>query len=250
MYSAAQTEVRVNVDQAGRRASLATLTLVELRKVVDTPAGIAICALSVVLTGLFATAALMYRHPASMGGIALPAAAPGGTLVPVLAILLVTAERTHRTALATYALTPQRARVLLAKAFAAVGLALAVTPLSLLTAVIIGPVGALFSSRSTTWGVDAGALGRSALINVIMALTGYALALTIGNAPAAIVIVLVWPMLQSTLSAASPTMSAVMRWFDVLAVTQNAPRAVTALGFWVALPVVIGVRRALLAEVR
>src|SRR5690242_10174181 len=100
----------MDVDQAGRRASLGTLTLVELRKVVNTPAGIAICAVSAVLAGVFGAGAVLYRHPAGIGSIALLAGAPGGTLVPVLAILLVTAERTHRTALATYALTPQRHR--------------------------------------------------------------------------------------------------------------------------------------------
>jgi ABC-2 type transport system permease protein len=240
----------MNADPASRRASLATLTLVELRKVVDTRAGIAICAVSVVLTGLYGTGALLYRDPASIGGIALLGAAPGGTLIPVLAILLVTAERTHRTALATYALTPQRIRVLLAKALAAAALALTVMPLSLLVAVVIGAVGPLVSSHSAAWTLSPGALGRSVLIAVILALSGYALALAIGNAPASIVIVLVWPMLESTLSTASPTMGGIMRWLDVLTVTQDPPRAVAALAFWVAIPVLIGFRRALVADVR
>ena len=234
----------------GRRASLATLTAVELRKLVDTRAGIAICVVSALLAGAFGAGAVAYRHPASIGGIALLAGVPGGTLIPVLAILLVTAERTHRTALATYALTPQRHRVLLAKAAATVALSLAVTPLSLLAAVLIGPIGSAVTGHGLTWTVAVGALARTALIDVIMALTGYALALATGNAPLSIVVILVWPILESTLQTASPATGRVASWLDVLAVTEDPARAATALTFWLALPILIGFRRTLRADVR
>jgi ABC-2 type transport system permease protein len=234
----------------GARASLATLTVVELRKLVDTRAGIAICVVSALLAGAFGAGALAYRHPATIGGIALMAGVPGGTLLPVLAILLVTAERTHRTALATYALTPQRHRVLLAKAAGTVALALAITPLSFLAALVIGPVGSAVSGHRMTWTVAAGPVARTALIDVLMALTGYALALATANAPTSIVIVLVWPVLQSTLQTASPAMGRVVSWLDVLAVTESPARAATALAFWLALPILIGFRRTLRADVR
>ncbi len=240
----------MSADHAGRRASLAMLTLVELRKVVDTPAGIAICVVSALLAGVFGGGAVLYQQPASIGDIALMAGVPGGTLVPVLAILLVTAERTHRTALATYALTPRRHRVLLGKAGAAVALSVAVTPLALLAAVVIGPVGSLVTGDPTAWTVDGGGVGRFTLINVILALTGYVLALATGNAPTSIVIVLTWPMLESMLRAASPTIGAIVRWLDVAAVTEDVSRAATALAFWVVVPALVGFRRALRAEVR
>ncbi|WP_213456287.1 hypothetical protein [Rhizomonospora bruguierae] len=226
------------------------LTMVELRKLVDTPAGITICLVATVLAGIFGGGAALYRQPATIGDIALLAGVPAGTLVPVLAILLVTAERTHRTALTTYALTPRRHRILAAKAGAAIAVSAAVTPLALLAAVVIGPVGSLATGDPTVWSVDAGALSRFTIINVILALTGYALALAIGNAPAPIVIVLIWPMLESMLRTASPALDAIVRWLDVAAITEDAGRAATALAFWVALPALIGLRRALRAEVR
>jgi len=231
-------------------ATLAMLTFVELRKLVDTLAGVAICVASAVLAGVFGGGAVLYRRPASFGDIALLAGVPGGTLVPVLAILLVTAERSQRTALTTYALTPRRHRVLLAKAGAAVALSVAVTPLALLAAAIITPVGSLVTGEPVAWTADVPALARFTVINAGLALSGYGLGLAIGNAPAAIVVVLTWPMVASMLQTASPAAGNVVGWLDVGAVWTDAARGATAVGCWIALPVLIGFRRVLRSEVR
>ncbi|MCP2323314.1 hypothetical protein HDA40_001821 [Hamadaea flava] len=226
------------------------LVLVELRKLVDTRSGMVLAAVAVVLSGVFGAGAVLYRQPATLGDIALLAAVPAGTLGPVIAILLVTAERTHRTALTTYALTPRRHRVLLAKASAVVAVSAAITPLALAAAVVIGPVGSLATRSALVWTVDASDLFRSMLVNIALALTGYALALAIGNAPTAIVVVLTWPMLVSLLRTASPTAGEVLQWLDMAVVGEDVPRALTSFVVWVALPALIGFRRVIQAEVR
>src|ERR1700761_9713919 len=113
---------------AGRddRPSLARLTKVELRKMVDTRSGfwllIAVAGLTfvaVLVTALFAHEdQRTFRHILSNG------LQPAGILLPVVGILLVTSEWSQRTALVSFALVPGRSRLIAAKVLAGVVLAL------------------------------------------------------------------------------------------------------------------------------
>lgn len=147
--------------------------------------------------------------------------------------------RTYRTALTTCAFTPRRHRVLVAKSGAVVALSVAVTPLALLAAVVVWPVGSLASGDAAARSADAGALAMLAL-----AVTGYALALAIDNAPTSIVIVLTWPILKSMLRTASRRSTG---W-----PLPKTPGALLwpSLSVWVALPALIGFRRGLQAQAR
>src|ERR1700742_613698 len=121
-----------------RRPSLARLTKVELRKMVDTRSGfwllLAVAGLTLVavlITALFAHEdQRTFRHILSNG------LQPAGILLPVVGILLVTSEWSQRTALVSFALVPHRTRLLAAKILAGVVLALAATALALVLAVL------------------------------------------------------------------------------------------------------------------
>lgn len=88
------------------RHRLLRLWLVELRKLVDTPAGVALLAVGALLAGVFGGGVALLSEDATLDRIVRLAGTPTGLLLPVLAVLLVTGERQHRTALTGYALTP------------------------------------------------------------------------------------------------------------------------------------------------
>ena len=230
---------------------------VELRKLVDTPAGVVLLGVAALLAGAFGGGEVLYRDGASYGSIARMAGVPGAMLAPVLAVLLVTAERSHHTALTTFALVPRRSAVLAAKALAVITLGVAVTGLSLVAALLITLVGSAVVGHDVPWTVDWVSLGWFTLSAVVAALSGYGVALLVGNGPAAIVIVLVWPFLDTTMSLV-PEIGRVLDWADVGAVLRledgitgtAVGQAVTGFAVWVVVPVVLGWVRTLRSEVR
>lgn len=232
--------------------------LVELRKLVDTRAGRALIVTGALLAGVFGGGVLLYRDGVTLTGVATMAGVPGGTLAAVASVLLVTGERSHRTALSTYALTPRRGRVVAAKAAAAATLAVAVTVLAVLAALVIAPVGAALTGHGVVWTLDLRALAAFTAANVTLALSGWALAYLCGNAPAPIVILLVWPMVASLIAQAGPGAAEALTWIDqsasarLVADTTAADlgRIVTGAVAWIVLPGAVGVARELRAEVR
>jgi len=233
------------------------LCVVELRKTVDTVAGFVLLVVGAVLAGVFGGGGMLYRPGASLSDIAQLAGVPGGTLATVMAILLVTSERSHHTALVTYVMTPRRELVVLAKAVAAAALGVVVVLLAVLAALLIMPVGSLVTSQAASWTVEPGQLTWWAVGTVAAALSGFALGLVLGNAPAAITIVLVWPMLSSMLGRV-PGLDTVLPWLDISAMgalsdgatAVEVGRTVTGLLAWVVVPAAVGVWRLVRSEVR
>lgn len=232
--------------------------LVELRKLVDTRSGIALVVTAAALAGVFGGGTVLYRDPVTFTDVVTMSGVPGGTLAAVAAVLLVTGERAHRTALTTYALTPRRGRVIAAKAAAAAAVALVVTVAALVAALVIAPVGATLTGHQVVWTVDWRTLAAFTVANIALALSGWALAYLCGNAPAPIVILLVWPMLASLIAQAGPTAAEVLSWLDPAAAARLAQdttgtdlgRIAVSLLVWVVAPAAVGVAREIRAETR
>jgi ABC-2 type transport system permease protein len=125
---------------AGRdtRPSLSRLAKVELRKMVNTRSGfwllIAVAALTIV--AVFVTALFAHEDQRTLRHILSNGLQPAGILLPVVGILVVTSEWSQRTALISFALVPNRARLLTAKLLAGVVLALVATAVGLVFAVL------------------------------------------------------------------------------------------------------------------
>ena len=250
-------QIPPGVPAAAGPGILTHLWPVELRKLVDTPSGLILLGVGALLTGAFGGGQVLFRDDVTYGSIARMAGVPGAMLVPVLAVLLVTAERSQHTALTTYALVPRRSAVLAAKALAVVTIAVAVTALTLIAAAVIAPVGAVIVGHEIPWTVDWTSLGWFTLASVVTALSGYGIALLVDNGPAAIVIVLVWPFLDTTLSIV-PEIGRVLNWADVGAVLRlehgitdvAVGQAITGFTVWVVVPIMLGWFRTLRSEVR
>ena len=138
------------------RPGLPRLAAVELRKSADTRAGfwllvvIALLAAAVVVLQLvFGTDDEAHLAPLFRSTVEIMA-----LILPVLGILLVTSEWSQRTGLTTFALVPQRERVIAAKVAGAAILTLA----ALAAGLVIAAIGNAVAGGD--WSVGRGAVGR------------------------------------------------------------------------------------------
>jgi hypothetical protein len=256
--NAADVSLRAAI-AADERPSLARLTLVELRKMVDTRAGLWLLLSSVVLTagivavfGVFAGAADI-----TFAGTLEVAVAPASVLLPLLGVLLVTSEWSQRTAMITFALVPHRSRVFAAKVAAGVLLALAIMAICLPAAAVGTALAA--PDAGDTWSLSAELLGRVTLSVVISMLMGLAFGAMLLNSAPAIVLYFVLPLLSVALGAIPP-LNGVAHWLDparalgpLTANTMSATewaQAGTTLALWLGVPVLVGLWRITRGEVR
>ncbi|MEU4835722.1 hypothetical protein [Streptosporangium sp. NPDC023615] len=237
---------------ARARIPFSRLLRVETRKLLDTRSGKIMAVLLVALIPASITARGFVTDPdlhtlAGTAGIGL------ATLLPVLGILTVTGEWSHRTALVTFALEPRRSRVLAAKCLPPLIIAALAAPFSLLVAVPVTAVVAGVRDLPATWEVDPAAMLGWMVTNVLVVATGLALGMLLLNGPAAIVICLTTPMLWSMVGRMGSTGGLLADWLDVnraaLPLTNghltggDAARLATSALVWIVLPAVAGTVR-------
>jgi hypothetical protein len=243
------------------------LVLVELRKTYDTRAGfwlLATIGVLVLLTeGIVLAVTTVQDEPMMFGDFVAAAAFVTSVLLPVLGIMLVTSEWTQRTAMVTFALEPRRPLVIAATATVGVILTLATIAMAITVGLVCNLLyGAIQGSTDWTFGW-AGFFGF--LITQIFAmLGGFALATLFLNTAAAIVVFFVYRWVLPGLIALG---SALMAWFEKIAPWIDFQSAqgplydmslhgdewahlVVSGVIWLVLPLVIGIRRVLRAEVK
>ncbi len=239
--------------------SLLTLIRVELRKMLDTRAGLwtalGVVGLSAVVVAVRAFSAQPEDQTLeAMMGYAIE---PAGLLLPVVGVLLVASEWSQRTALNTFTLVPQRGYVLGAKLGAAVVLAAAM----LVASFVISGAGTLLASPGVdgTWSMPLGQVGQYGVYLVISMLIGVAFgAATLISAPA-IVLYFALP-LGITAATSLSFLEGAGEWIDTQRTLAELPeglvsadgwaRVGTTVALWVALPLAIGAYRILRREIR
>ncbi|WP_326823845.1 hypothetical protein [Streptosporangium sp. NBC_01756] len=182
-----------------------------------------------------------------------------GTLLPVIGILTVTGEWSHRTALTTFALEPRRGRVLAAKCLPPLITAVAASLFAMVVAVPVTAVVAGVQDVPATWEVAPLALLGWTAVGVLVVAQGLAVGMLLLNAPAAIVICLSAPMLWSVVSRLGATGEVLAGWFDLGATTDplmagdmtggDAVRLAVSVTFWIVVPMAAGVLRVIRREV-
>jgi ABC-type transport system involved in multi-copper enzyme maturation permease subunit len=245
--------------EAGERPSLFRLTLVELRKMVDTRAGLWLQIGTVALTVGVVAAFFVFAKAGDLTLAAGLSAAvqPAGIVLPILGVLLVTSEWSQRTAMITFALVPDRSRVLAAKLLAGLLLALAATAVCLPVAAI----GTVFApGGGDTWSLPPELLGRVTLSVVISMFLGLAFgAMLLSSAPA-IVLYFVLPFVGTALGSI-PQLKGIAGWLDpirtlaplqhraVMSATEWAHLG-TTLALWFGVPLLVGLWRITRGEIR
>jgi ABC-2 type transport system permease protein len=235
-----------------------TLVKVELRKMIDTRAGMWLLITMAALTALVLVIFLINADQKTFLNAVQASATPQGILLPVLGILLVTQEWGQRTAMVTFTLEPRRSKVLWAKVIAAVVLGLAAIALALVVAAVVALVG---GTPDAFRGTDATLVLQYVVLELLGVLGGLVFGLLFLNTAAAIVMSFALPIGFSILTSLVSAVRKAQPWIDPataqtplqvgdhLSGEQWAHLLVTSL-IWVAVPFAIGMWRVLRAEVK
>jgi ABC-2 type transport system permease protein len=259
MSSTATTYAGLDISTT-TRPPMSRLVKVELRKMVDTRAGmwllIAIAAGTVIVTTIFGLAG--HDKDRTFSNFMQFAGAPQGILLPVLGILLVTQEWSQRTAMVTFTLEPNRSRTLAAKVYAALLLGLA----AFVVAVGFGALATVVFGGTDPWqGVGAVDILKFSILQFSGILQGLAFGLLLLSSAVAIVLYFVLPTAFSILFNTVPALENSAPWIDFgtaqgplgdvgnLTGTEWTQLAVTGT-IWVILPFLAGLWRMLRAEVK
>jgi len=240
------------------RPGLARLTRVELRKMVDTRSGFWLLMAVVALTLLTIVISLIANGPLdhSFRNVLSNAVQAALALVPVVGILLVTAEWSQRTGLVSFALVPGRSRVILAKVLAGILLALAALALAL----VLTAVGVAIAAPdiADTWTLPLSIIGQDGLYAVLAMLTGLAFGTAFLSSAPAIVLYFGLPIAIGALGSIS-AISGTMEWIETGALAPLTEEVVsgrdwaqmlTATLLWTVLPLAIGLWRIRRNEVK
>lgn len=251
------------------RVPFARLVGVELRKSYDTRAGFwllaSIVGVVTVVLGIFTVIIVVQSETVALGDFVVVAAYMTSFLLPILAIMLVTAEWSQRSALVTFALEPRRSRVVLAKLVVGVLLTL----LTLVASLVIGAACTLVCEIAnpalTSWEIAATDLAGFTVTQTLAMLGGFALATLLLNTPAAIVLFVVY---RYVLPGVFGIAAALIGWFEDIAPWIDFQAAQSDIyewnlsgteewghllvsGFiWLVIPIGVGLWRILRAEVK
>lgn len=249
-----------------RPIAFGRLVAVEARKSFDTRAGAWLMG-SVAIIAVLATLGTALWTPddsLNFESFATALALPMSVLLPVIGLLAVTSEYSQRTALTTYAWIPHRGRVLTAKYV--VVLIAAVT--SMAVSLAVGAVGNLFGAGANgvdpVWNIGAQQMAMIVLAQTIGMSMGFMLGVLLRNSPAAIVAffvyLLVIPGIFGALAAFQDWFADIQPWIDLnLSVARLSDRLPTGehwaqlglgLVLWLVLPLAIGLRATIRAEVK
>jgi hypothetical protein len=243
----------------GPKQSFVSLIRIELRKMVDTRSGrwllIAMVALSVAVMGW--TLTHLASGPVSFVDMLNNALTPIDLLLPVVGILAMTSEWTQRTALTTFTLSPRRIPVLFAKLAAAVALAASVVTVVVGMAFAATALGGAISGDGATYSHalrNITGSGITDMLNVVMA-AGFGLVASVTA-----VGVLAYYVAPTAWALVAPgLLHGNSRWLDIFATFDNlssfhlsghVAQALTAGGFWIVLPVTVGLFLANRREVK
>lgn len=242
------------------------LATVELRKMFDTRAGFWLMA-SVGIVAVLATAAVILWAPdqaITQETFASAIGVPLSIVLPMIAILSITSEYSQRTGLTTYTLVPWRGRVISAKVLVTI----AIGVVSMFVALAIGALGNLLGSAinglDPVWDIGVQTFSYILLANILSMLMGFMLGVLFRSSAAAIVGYFVYsfvlPVAFGTLAAFQEWFRDLQPWVDVnFAITRLFEGSLTTenwqqLGVtslvWLWIPLALGLRAVLRAEVK
>jgi ABC-2 type transport system permease protein len=196
--------------------TLRRLVLVELRKSSDTRAGRWLLGVLIVTSIATVVLVLIFGKTGDTDFVdfAFAAQLPMGLLLPVLGILAMTSEWSQRSALTTFALVPNRSRVLVAKLLGLISLALVVVAVSLATSAVATVIGS--ASGDSHWGGVLAVVGRVALFDCLAVLIGAAFGLALLNAPSALVAFFLLPSVLTALVSLIAPLRGPVHWLNLV----------------------------------
>lgn len=215
------TERTTRVDQ---HAGIPFLRLVgvELRKMFDTRAGFWMMA-SVALVSIVASIlviAVAGREHITLDSFSQAFGQPLAVILPLLAVMAVTAEYSQRTGLMTYALVPTRSRVIAAKLVTTAAVGVTSMALAFGIGALANIVGALMLDVDPGWNVTADHIASIVLAHLLGMLMGFTFGALVRSTAVAVVLYLVYffvvPNLLFLLAAQVQWYADAQPWVDFL----------------------------------
>jgi ABC-2 type transport system permease protein len=259
--SAAATTLTAPRTADVQRPSLGRLTRVELRKMFDTRAGFWLMLATLLATVGIVVVVYATGKPADQNLRQAFSATlfPTAVLLPVFGILSVTSEWSQRTSLTTFALTTLRERVVGAKLLACIVVAVGAVVVSLAIAALGNGVALMVSNIDASWSLSLSDVGDALVMQVLNVVMGAAFGMALLASAPAIVAYFLVPTIWAILADLIPGLTSVSRWLDLNQTMDPlsnfamqgddwARLAVSAL-VWLGVPLVVGLRRILRAEV-
>jgi ABC-2 type transport system permease protein len=249
-----------------RRIPLRRIVAVELRKSFDTRAGFWLLA-SIGIGALLATGLVIAFAPQEQFTYAtftLAIGYPMSVILPIIAVLSVTAEWTQRSGLTTFTLVPHRGRVVLAKGIGMLLVAVAAMVVAFPLGALGNVVGAAVHGTPTVWDQDLSDVLYFALANSLLTMVGFMLGVLIRASAGAIVAYFVYgfvaPTLLTFLAMSQEWFRHAQPWVDPnysqdalfrggFGAEQWAQLGLTSV-VWLLLPLVVGVVSLLRSEVK
>ena len=251
------------------------LVRLEARKLADTRAGFWLLLITGLLIGLAMAITLLVVLLADLeitaNTFSQIMAIPLSLLVPVLAITSVTSEWSQRTGLVSFTLEPHRMRVILAKLVTVVALSVATIALAIALGAIGNLLYGLMSGNEVVWDIEAGTFAWVIAQQLLFFVMAFAFGMLILSSPGAIAIyyvvalllpALVYGILYQAFEWARDiipwidlgyAMAPYLRAGDPLVAEQSATtlaQVIVTTLVWVMVPLVLGARRVLRAEVK
>lgn len=239
------------------------LLKVELRKTTDTRAGFWLLAAIVILTAAIIVLFLIFAEPDELTyrGFMFITSTPQGFLLPVMAILAVTAEWSQRTGLVTFTLEPSRMRVIAAKLVAVTILGLLAVALAFGLAALANLLGMSMRDGAGDWDIGGQLVLDLTFLQLSGLVQGFAFALMLINTAAAIVLYFVLPIAWSILFELVASLRDIAPWVDLGTATEpiftedslsaeDWAHVAVAASIWILLPLLIGLWRLTHSEVK
>ncbi|MPV38929.1 ABC transporter permease [Georgenia subflava] len=242
-------------DRAVRPIPFTRLASVELRKQLDTRAGVWLLAVIALITAGIIALVLFTGAPADLtwNNLTGMTSMAQVLLLPLIGILAATSEWSQRTALTTLALEPRRTRVNAAKLVSAWLLGLVLMAVTLLVAAVFNVVGQVWFDGDGSWTMQWELLAGMVLALLLLVTQGVAFGLALLSTPIAIVAYLALPTAWSVLTMLVSGLQDPAKWLDInttmmpLMTGQMTGTAWAHLGtsvaVWILAPLVFGVWR-------
>ena len=235
------------------------LLAIEARKLFDTRSAMVITAILLALAVAAIAGRAAYLGP-DLQRLIWTAGISYGTLLPVLGILAVTGEWSHRTTLTTFALEPRRWRVIVAKTVPPMAATVVACLFAVLVALPATAVTGAVQGVPAEWNAELAGVAGWTLTLMIFTVSGVALGALLLNGPAAIVIHLTSTIVWNTVALLSPTGETLAAWLDLnrttaplasgeLTAADLAPLAVSVT-LWIVVPLALGILRVSRKEIK
>jgi ABC-type transport system involved in multi-copper enzyme maturation permease subunit len=239
------------------------LAATELRKMVDTRAGVALLGVMELLAMTIVVVQLLISKPATwtFQGFLSGAVTPVGILLPVLGVLSVSSEWSQRTAMTTFALVPRRERVLAAKLMAAAVLATLAVAACALDASLGNLIAGARPHANGSWHVTGTLVGTTLLAMLLYVFLGVGFGALLQSSPLAIVVYFVVPIAWVIVGGLVTSLHRWSEWLDLDMTTRPLTQGVWPSGdgwsrlaasaaLWIGLPLALGLVRLLRSEVK